>query len=185
MLSSFNSAAYDSVTGNVVVNLDTSTAPGYPNQIIQMDTPNIISVPKSGEMINIEQQDKSQVLAVGYANRIIDSNFSIGANEIALYSANWYGCTYGNGVFVQEANTTHKENYMMGQSTNSVLHDILAYLIAIFNYLGTHTHSGVQSGTDTSGVPVTPPPVDTQIIDDQTYIDGNKNLAITGTYEPR
>ena len=74
---------------------------------------------------------------------------------------------------------------MMGQSTNAVMLDILTYLIALYTWATTHTHSGVQTGGGISGITVQTVPDDSGIVTDQTYIEGNENLAITGTYEPK
>jgi hypothetical protein len=87
---------------------------------------------------------------------------------------------------MQPVSASDKENAMMGQSTNGVITDILNLLVDIVNYLGSHVHTGVQTGTDNTGpVFATPPlPDDSNVVSDQGYISDNKNLAITGTYTP-
>lgn len=185
MLAKYDTTIYDTETGTIKVNLSTSNCVGYPNQLGQFNAPNIIARPKTGQLVNIDQQNSAQLMVTGYENSIIDENYSLNPNETTIYSSSWYLNAFNNGIKVQQAQTANAENFMMGQSTNAVLVDILQYIIDLVTWLSTHTHSGVQSGSDTSGAPATIPPSDTTISNDNTYIGGNKNLAITGTYEPK
>ena len=177
------SASY--VNGKVQVILKNSLMNGYSNTVNLYQTPNTISVPLARNLINIDSQGPSQVQMTGYNSVINDENYTIAPGEFTGYSQNWYVSARNGGVEVQQVNTTNKENLPAGQSTNSVLSDMLGIIIEIITYLGTHTHSGVTTGGGNSGPVVTPPPSDTDIVDDKTYIDANKNLFITGTYEPR
>lgn len=184
MIASLQSAEYDPTTGKIKILINNSTINGYQNTISNYTCPNVMSVPVSTNPINIDVQSATQMVMTGQNNRIIDSNYTIAPGEFTAYSQNWYTSTRNGGVEVQQANTANKENLMAGQSTNSVLSDIMDLLSAIVTYLGTHTHTGGTISGNTGPV-VTPPPSDTDILDDITYIDANKNLFITGTYEPK
>lgn len=200
MLARMQSAKYNSDTGEIEIQLATSTTTGYQNTVAQYTTPGIIAFPSTNQVPNIDPQAQTQVQVTGYSNSIVDANYTIAAGEITNYSTNWYSSVRNSGVEIQQAQTANKENAIMGQSTNSVLADIInlqlniiVYLQTIEDLFNTHTHSGVSSGSDMTG-PVTgtaipptfpAPPSDTDVSNDLTYIEGNKNLAITGIYEPK
>lgn len=182
-VANIKSASY--VNGVVEVISENAGINGQVNKLLLYQAPNTISVPKSGNMVTFEYQGPSQMQMTGYNSRILDENFTTSQGEWTGYSNSWYLSTRNSGVEVQQVNTTNKENLMAGQSTNSVLSDILALLIGIINYLETHTHSGVQTGGGDTGPVVQIVPDDSDIVSDKTYIDANKNLFITGTYEPK
>jgi hypothetical protein len=185
MIAEMSSASFGT-NGRVLVELKTSTINAYTNLVEQYSPYGIMSVPLPTQLVNIEQQSPTQVMMTGFNNAITDSEFSINAGEIATYSQSWYNFTANAGIYMQPVGLSNKENAMMGQSTNGVITDILNLLVEIINYLGTHVHTGVTSGTDESGIAFATPPLpdDSNVIADQTYISDNKNLAITGTYTP-
>lgn len=183
MLAKMTSASFDTSTGRVSVSLDTSTSVGYPNNCQQFGDYGHIAVPLPGQLVEVTQQALAQVQVTGYNNQVKDTNFSLNPGESASYNANWYTIHSLNGEYIQEAQTAHVENVMMGQSTNAVLKDILDYLVGLESYIGSHVHSGC-GGTNDSGGPTTSPPDVSAISADVTYIGDNKNLAITGTYTP-
>lgn len=191
MLARIQQAEYDPTTGEVVIQLATSTVTGYQNVVTQYTVPNVISVPKINQVPNLDPQALTQVQITGYSNSLIDENYSINNGEFTAFSDNWYSSTKGSGVEIQEAQTTNIENLMMGQSTNSVLSDILQMLINIIDYLNSHTHEAGDltapngSVTGTTGEVVDAAPDDTDITQDLSYIQDNQNLAITGTYQPK
>lgn len=185
MIGQMSSARYDPLSGRIKVKLISSTANGYGNTVDQYSPYGIMSVPNSDVLINLDRQALTQVVATGYNNTILDVNFSINAGEISLYSNNWYNHTANSGIFMQPRNTAFKENAVMGQSTNKVLKDIMELLINIITYLDTHVHTGVTSGGANSGPPLNPAPDNSTVVTDNIYIGANKNLAITGTYEPK
>jgi hypothetical protein len=179
------SASYNSSTGQVEVIIPNSTINGYSNTVFQFQTANTISVPNAGGLVDLDVQAPSQMQITGYQSTLIDDNYTISSGEFTSYSDSWYVSTRNAGVEIQQAQTANIENMMMGQSTNAVMLDILTYLIALYTWATTHTHSGVQTGGGISGVTVQVVPDDSDIVTDQTYIEGNENLAITGTYEPK
>lgn len=185
MIANIVSAEYDNATGAVNVVMNNTTVNGYSNTVLSYQTANTLSVPLEGNLVNLDIQAPTQLQMVGVNSRITDIEYTIAPGEFTSYSTGWYLSTRNAGIEAQEANTPNKENLMAGQSTNAVLNDMLNIIIEIITYLGTHTHSAVQTGTDVSGTVVVPPPVDTEIIADQTYISANHNLLITGTYEPK
>jgi len=184
--------------GSISVSLYTSTNLGYLNQCSQYQSWGIYSIPTANQIANIEQQADTNVVVTGYNNRITDTNFTATTQgSTSLYSLSWYLCDdagSGKGIYAQPVNTANQENFMMGQSTNKVLLDIMNLLVEVITYLGTvetifnaHVHSGVMTGSGTSAVSTTPwgtPPDPTTVNNDNTYITANKNLAITGTYTP-
>jgi hypothetical protein len=194
MLANITSAAYDPITGRVIVNIPNSTMNGYQNQVEQYQSPNTLSVPVAGMLVDLDVQAATQMQITGYNNSIIDTFYTIAAGEFTSYSPNWYHSTRIAGGEIQQANSANIENWMMGQSTNAVLLDIMALEVAIINYLAglvtyleTHVHSGVQGGSGNTAVPTTNPatvPSDSTVVSDQTYIGGNENLALTGIYTP-
>lgn len=185
MIGQMSSAAYDVTTGTIKVKLPTSTVLGYPNNVNQYSPYGIMSVPLPDVLVNQDRQSSAQVQIIGYQCIVKDIYFSINPGEVSVYSSNWYSFTANSGIYMQPRNTINKENAMMGQSTNLVLVDMMNLLIAIINYLDTHVHTGVTPGGGDSGPPLTPPPDDTDVVNDNTYISGNKNLAITSTYVPK
>ncbi len=178
-------AAYDPVTGCIKVTLANSTSIGYGNNMDQYAPAGVMSVPSTMDLVNQDPQSRAQVHVTGYKNVILDENFSINPGEISLYSTNWYNQTANGGIFMQPRNTAFKENAVMGQSTNKVLVDIMDLLIGVITYLDSHVHTGVTTGGGNSGPPLDPAPDDSDVVADNAYIGGNKNLAITGTYEPK
>ena len=190
MLASMQTATYDSEKGIVKVVINNSSINGYKNTVRLYQTPNTISVPVEGNLINLDVQADSQLQMTGYNSRITDANFTIASGEFTAYSTNWYLSTRNLGVEVQQVNTANKENLIAGQSTNSVLNDMLGIIIQIVAYMtafSVHVHPGGTLPSGSTGVVATQPPVpsDTDIVVDQTYIAANKNLFITGTYEPK
>lgn len=171
--------------GALTLTTNNTSVLGYKNNVLIYQDANTFSVPAAGTLVNLENENPAYNAATGFSNRITDTNYSIQAGEWTAFSPNWYQSVRVAGVEIQEANTTNTENMVMGQSTNSVLSDMLELLIDIINYLDTHTHTGVTTGGGTSGIPTSPAPNDSQVVSDKTYIDADKNLAITGTYEPR
>ena len=173
--------------GSVTVDLSTSTMSGYVNNCQQYNDYGHISVPNETQLVNIDNQSPSNVVVTGYANRITDTNFNIVAGESANYSNSWYHIRANNGVFIQQANTTNKENVMMGNSTNHILLDMANLLVSIITYLQTietvfnsHTHSGVQSGsssTGTTSAPFITPPSDSDVNGDISKVTNGTNLA--------
>lgn len=187
MLASISGASYDATTGRVKATLNNSTVNGYQNTVEIFQSYGVLSVPVVKQLVNIEQQAQTQVMMTGYNNSIVDSNFVLNSGETCIYSPNWYNVVAINGIYMQVPHTASKENAMMGQSTNSVMLDILTYLIALYEWASTHTHQyspGSNPPTQTA-VSTQTVPSDSGISSDQTYISGNHNLAITGTYEPR
>ncbi len=185
MLANIFSASYDSTTGQVKVVLPNTSINGYKNTVNQYQTANTISVPIAGGLVSLDVQSPAQMQITGYQSTLIDENYTINEGEFTSYSTGWYASTRNSGVEIQEAQTANIENMMMGQSTNAVMLDILTYLIALYTWATTHTHSGVQTGSGISGITVQNVPNDSDITTDQTYITANHNLAITGTYEPK
>jgi hypothetical protein len=185
MIGEMKSASYDATTGTVKVILRTSTTVGYPDTSEQYSPYGIMSVPLPDVLVNVDNQARSQNMVTGYNNRIMDENFSINPGEISLYSVNWYNHTHNAGISMQPRNSINKENAVMGQSTNKVLIDIMSLLISVIQYLDEHVHTGVTTGGGNSGPPLDPAPSDTVVSEDKDYIEANKNLAITGTYEPK
>ncbi len=192
MLANITSASYNATTGQINVLMPNTTINGYHNTVLQYQTANTLSVPIAGMLVDLDVQAPTQMQITGYNNAIVDTNYTITSGEFTSYSTNWYASTRISGVEIQQAHTANKENMMMGQSSNQVISDILALLINICGYLTTHTHkaglyvapSGGGPVTGTSGTPVQTTPDDSDVVSDKTYIDGNKNLAITGTYTP-
>lgn len=183
MLARGQQAQYDPTTGEIIIQLATSIVNGYQNTVTQYTTSGILSIPDLGSQIpNLDMQAQTQVQITGYSNSIIDSNYSLTVGEVTVYSPNWYSSVRIAGIEIQEAQTSNIENMMMGQSTNSVLIDILQMIIDITTYLNSHTHTGVQTGGGTSGIPSTTAPDDNNISSDLSYIQDNANLAITGVY---
>lgn len=187
--------------GTIVVNLITSTNAGYVNQCIQYNDYGHISVPLPKQIINIERQADSQVIVTGYENSVTDQNLSINPGESINFSTNWYHARANAGIYMQPANTANKENSVMGQSTNKVIADILNRLIALETWANNHMHNPgsfqvilpgtLNAGgptpvmvTGVSANPASTSPDGNNINDDLTYINGNKNLAITGVYTP-
>ena len=185
MLANMESASYDATTGQVNIIMKNTTINGYQNTVNQYQDANTLSVPLPGNIVNLDMQAKTQMQVTGYQSTIIDENYTILPGEFTSYSPNWYVSTRVAGVEVQEANTANKENLMAGQSTNGVLSDIMQLLVDIVNYLETHTHSGVTTGSGSSGTPVEIPPDGSSVVSDQSYIGADHNLFITGTYEPK
>jgi hypothetical protein len=190
MQGSFQSVSYDTnpispTYGQIIVILNNCDINAQFNQVIQFDTPNVLSMPVTGQLVNIDKEANTQFQVTGYVNSIQDVNYTIGTGEYTAYSSNWYSSVRTAGVEIQEANTANIENVMMGQSTNEVLLDIMQLLIDFITWASIHDHSGVQTGSGVSGPPVTSPPSDSTVVSDQTYINGNENLAITGVYTPR
>lgn len=185
MIGSMQSAYFDPTTGTIKVILNNSTINGYANTVDQYNPYGIMSIPLPDALVNLDRQSSAQVQSTGYKCTVKDASFTINAGEIGLYSINWYNMTANAGIYMQPRNTVNKENAVMGQSTNLVLVDMMNLLIDIINYLGTHVHTGVTTGSGDTGTPLTPPPDDSTVISDKTYISGNKNLAITGTYTPK
>lgn len=182
---------FNPVTGRVQVTLNNSIINGYLNRVEQYGTYGVMSVPLPNQLVSQVPQSATQVYINGYNNTILDANYSINAGEVSLYSTAWYSFTANGGIYMQPVGTANKENAMMGQSTNAVLSDMLSIIIEIIDYLGTHTHlPGMYNVSavpvvGASGAPIELTPDDTDIVADQTYINGNKNLAITGTYVPK
>ena len=188
MLANISNAAYNPTTGTIQITLPNSTINGYLNQVQQYQSPNTLSVPIPGMLVDLDVQAPTQMQVTGYNNSIIDTNYTIAQGEFTSYSRSWYGSTRNSGVEIQEAQTPNKENMMMGQSTNSVLLDIMNLLVNIISYLGTHTHSAGSYATNVpvtgiSGTPTQTVPDDGTVVQDQSYIQANKNLAITGVYK--
>lgn len=172
--------------GLVTIITTNCAAFGYPNSLYQYQTAQTLSMPTLGTPVNIDIQNDAQVMVTGYRTSIIDYNYAAPNGEFTSYSSNWYASTRVSGVEIQQAQTANIENTVMGQSTNSVLVDIMSLIVEIINYLGTHTHTySPGEGTPTpTTVPIQPLPNDSQVVNDQSYIQDNKNLAITGVYEP-
>lgn len=187
MLANMSSSFYNSDTGNIVVEMPNTTINGYSNSVGQYQTANTLSVPLPGNLVSLNVQCPTQMQVIGYQNSIIDNNYSIVPGEFTSYSTSWYASTRNSGIEIQEANTAHKENQVMGQSTNAVLLDIMNLLVEVVTYLGTHVHTGVMTGGSNTGTVFGSPtiPDDSEVISDQTYIGDNKNLAITGVYTPK
>lgn len=186
MLATISNATYDASTGTIVVTLDNSIANGFQNQVDQYQTANTLSVPIPGNVTNLDIQSSAQMQVSGYKNRITDTNYSIAPGEFTSYSPNWYSSTRVAGIEAQQVNTANKENFMMGQSTNGVLTDIMTLLIGMLTWMETHTHL-YSPGSNTpvqTNPPTQTPPNDSDVTSDQSYIADNKNLAITGTYMP-
>jgi hypothetical protein len=130
-------------------------------------------------------------VVTGYNNTITDEHFTLQPGESANYSTGWYQIRANDGVYIQKANTTSKENEMMGNSTNHILLDMANLLVNIITYLQTietaynnHIHIGVMPSTpdQVSGVPQTPwiaPPVDTDVTNDIPRLTNGQNLAGT------
>jgi hypothetical protein len=178
-------ATYNADTGQTEAIMPNSTMPGYQNLVNHYQTAQTMSIPNPGLPAHLAVIGPTEMWIAGYLNHITDANYTLQAGEHTAYSANWYQSVRISGVEIQEAQTANIENQVMGQSTNSVLSDIMSLLIQVITYLNVHVHTGVQAGSDVSGIVSVLAPDDTQVVSDKTYIDGNKNLAITGTYEPR
>lgn len=181
--------------GYVVADLTTSTIPGYNNISCSICfDPGHYAIPLSNTLLKYDLISDSDLAIHGFYNYIADANLSISSGDTVNYSAtednsgsisySWYQVVSNNGVYIQEANTSNKENQMMGQSTNKVLLDIMELLEEIVTFLSTHTHSGVTTGVGISGISVLSPPSTTTITKDNTYISSNENLAITNVYKP-
>src|ERR1700761_6053613 len=191
-LTNITSAQYDPDTGTIKVLMPNTSINGYQNTVDLYQTPNTISVPLPEDLAILEVQSPTQMQMNGQQTSVIDPNFTTLPGEFNAIAKNyWYFSTKLSGVQIQQALTSHIENMMMGPSTNLVLVDIMNLLIAIVNYLNSHTHeagdyvAGSAAVTGNSGTVVTAAPDDNTIISDNNYISANKNLAITGTYQPK
>jgi len=184
MLAKMTSASFSSSNRRVSVNLETSTSVGYTNNCQQYSPYGIMSVPLPGQLVLISQQSAAQVVVSGYNNQVNDENFSILPGETTIYAPSWYIRNAIAGCAIQQANSANVEHQMMGESTNSVIADILEYLVGLQGYIASHVHSGC-GGDINSGAPTTSPPATGSLSTDQTYIAANQNLAITGTYQPK
>lgn len=188
MIAIMENASYSSSTGTVLVNLKTSTINGYPNNVSQYTTYGVMSVPLPNQRVNVDQQSRAQVQITGYENTIADSSFSINAGETAIYSTTWYNVTSNSGIYMQQANNSHQENAMMGQSTNEVLKDIMSLVVDLTNIIfdvvsgfNEHIHAVAGPNTAVPTVPWIPPTAAlAKVQNDVTYIGNNENLAKTG-----
>lgn len=189
MIAQMSGATYDTSTGKIIIQLATSLQNGYTNTVDLYQSPQTLSMPLPKQLVDLDVQAATQMMAIGFNNIIKDTNYTIQAGEFTSYSTNWYNSTRNNGVEIQEANTAHIEHIPMGESTNHVIYDILQYIIELAAYIMTHTHD---AGTyniaavpvvGVSDVPVQPIPPLTNINKDVPYINANKNLAKTG-YAP-
>lgn len=72
-------------------------------------------------------------------------NFNIKAKVDALIS-----------TFTNSNNNTIDGQIIIGQNVVTALIDVFQEIVAFETYIATHTHSGVQIGSDTSGNPTTP-----------------------------
>jgi hypothetical protein len=194
------SATRNTEDGRVKVTLSTSTNAGYANTCEQYNDYGHYSVPLPTGIVNIEQQTLSNVVVTGYNNTITDEHFTLQPGESANYSTGWYQIRANDGVYIQKANTTSKENEMMGNSTNHILRDILNRLIALETWADAHKHNPgtfevslpgtlnpggptIVSVTGVSENPTVASPSGDNISADATYIANNKNLA-GSTYTP-
>jgi hypothetical protein len=178
------SSNYDPASGQITMLLNNSTINGYQNTVYNYQSAQTLSAPLPGLLTHVSSSAISQMQVTGFATSLIDENYTWNAGEHTAFSQNWYTNTRINGCDIQQAQTANIENMVMGQSTNHVLTDIMALLVAVIDYLNTHVHSGVTTGGGVSGVVTVPAPDDSTVVSDQTYIGDNKNLAITGSYEP-
>ncbi len=169
--------------GTIRITLDNAVSMGFINNVALYQDPNVLSVPNDVNPAELHVQSAAQMRMGGVRPSIQDTNFEISPGEWTSYTNNWYVNNRHSGVEIQQAQSSNKENMMMGQSTNEVLLDIVQALIALYDWAETHTHTGGTISGNT-GTPIEPIPDDSAIVNDETYIQDNKNLAITGTYEP-
>ena len=185
-------SAFVDTNGRVQVYLTTSTNSGYNNQCEQYNDYGHFSVPLPNQIVNIEQQAQTNVVVTGFNNAITNSNFTAkNPGESTNYSTNWYHVRANSGVYVQPATgsyQTSKEHTTTGQTTNSVLLDIMNLMVELIAYLATHEHTvaGISTGTDSviSEVPTVIFPPSTLMTKDITNVEANANLAITDIYKP-
>ncbi len=173
------------IGGNVRVNLSTSTNTGYPNNCSQYNPYGFISVPLPVQTVNTEVQALSEVIVTGYENTITDTNFTVSQGESAIYGTNWYFVNSVNGIYMQPVNTTIKEYAMAGNTTNTILSDMINLLVAIITYLGTietifnnHVHTSAAPSNPTTAplTQFTDPPNDEKVNTDGTKITNSENL---------
>lgn len=183
----------DTNTGQVTVNLTTSTNAGYPNNCQQYNDYGHISVPLPKQILNTDNQCLSNVVVTGYNNTITDKNFMINAGESCNYSTAWYHIRANDGIYIQQVNTTNKENAMMGQSSNHIMLDMANLLVAIIGYLqnieslyNNHKHdsgtyaNGAGHVAGSSDVPTstfTDPPSKDTVNSDISKLTNGENLA--------
>lgn len=182
------SAAFDNSIQRVKVNLSTSTSTGLTNtRCEQYQTYGIMSVPVPGQLVEINQDGLANSYVTGYNNQLYpkDEYFSIQPGEITLYSLNWYVSSSNDSVNIKPRHSGHvSEPMMMGKSTNSLLTDLINYIISLEQYISNHTHSGC-GGNNNSGPPTSSPPEVDRLESDKNYISNEGNLAVTDKYLPR
>ena len=186
MIGIVSSAIFDPTKKVARITLSSALSLGQSMTVSQYVPSGEISLPLPGQMVTIKQHGLTQIEILGYLNAIDDENFTIHPGEWARTNANWYLQGALTGLQIQEALTANIEHLMAGESTNKVLLDVIKLVIAQNQFLANHVHSNGNNGNPTGAYmsATSTLPSDAQVSQDQTYISNNKNLTITGTYQP-
>ena len=183
MLGIVQSASFDPIKQLASITLASSLSLGQTMTVEQYCTAGDISLPAQGQYVQLEQDGLTSVRIVGYLNTLVDKNFVIVSGEWSKCNANWYLQGRLSGLQIQQALTDNIEHLMAGESTNAVLLDLINNVIALCAYTSSHIHTNGNAGANT-GTPTTSVQP-TNLSADKSYIGGNQNLIITGTYKPK
>lgn len=137
------------------------------------------SVPPAGlrgVLVPIEDSNKLYA-TVGFLNSLPPIPYTPVAGDSGQYSLNYCMVQNSTGIMAYRiSDNSYSATLINGNWANKILTDIITRLTQIESLYNNHTHSGVTTGSGTSGAPVVPMPDDSALTADQSAINAGHTL---------